>query len=334
MPKVSIIMPVYNKADYLPETFNALISQSYQDWEMIVINDGSTDGSADIIEKYMGRDSRICCIKQNNRGVSAARNTGLSKASGEWIWFVDADDLPNRKFLKNVFSNERDDTIDIIVGNYQRLETDGEIHEVFVEEKGPVLSESFPNIFMKYQYKIGYWGYLWNKLIRRKLLLKKQLKFQEGLTLAEDLKFMVELYRENTNIYIVPYIAMRYTVDAVNASKDKIIDYWAQLSIQIEIKEWIIERCQKSEYANQFQWIISRYAAFVVFYGYENNEDYIKYAKTMVENPKVNSELCTNNIDFVMYPIVWCLIGKRYLLLKVYLSIRSGIRKLYRKMLA
>ncbi len=334
MPKVSIIMPVYNKADYLPETFSALMSQSYQDWEMIVINDGSTDGSADIIEEYIRRDSRICCIKQINRGVSAARNTGLSKASGEWIWFIDADDLPNRDFLKNVFSNERGDTIDIIVGNYQRLEKDGEIQEVFVAEKGPVLSESFPNIFMKYQYKTGYWGYLWNKLIRRELLIKKQLKFQEGLTLAEDLKFMVELYRESANIYIVPYVAMRYTVDAVNASKDKTIDYWAQLSIQIEIKEWIIDCCQKSEYTKQFQWIISRYAAFVVFYGYEDNEDYIKYAKMMVENPKVNSQLCMDNVGFAMCPIVWCLIGKRYLLLKVYLSIRSGIRKLYRKMRA
>lgn len=331
MPNVSIIMPVYNKANYLTKTFNALISQPYQDWEMIVVNDGSTDGSANIIEKYMERDPRICCVKQNNRGVSAARNIGLSKASGEWVWFVDADDLPNREFLQEVFSDEQDD-VDIIVGNYQRLEIDGKITDVFVEEQGLISVESFPNIFMKYQYKTGYWGYLWNKLIRRNFLTKEGVKFQEGLTLAEDLKFMVKLYRENAVIYSVPYSAMRYTVDAVNASGGKKIDYLAQLSIQTEIKEWIIDYCHKEEYMDYFRWMISRYAAFVIYYGYENDEDYICLAKMLGNNEGVSSQLCTNNIDSVMKPIVWCLSRKKYFLLSIYLSVRMEIRNIYRKL--
>lgn len=332
MPTVSIVMPVYNKADYLTATFDALISQSYEDWEMIVVNDGSTDGSADIIDKYAQMDGRIYCIKQNNRGVSAARNTGFSKALGEWIWFVDADDLPNKDFLKNVFSNKYDDTVAVIVGSYQRLEENGEIRGVQIEEQGFILSEDFPNLFMKYQYKTGFWGYLWNKLIKRDLLIEVQMKFQEGLTLAEDLKFMLGLYQQNINLYSIPYSAMRYTVDAINASKEKKIDYLAQLSIQIEIKEWIIDYCRKLEYTNHFRWIISRYAAFVVFYGYENNEDYIRMAKTMVENQKVNSQLCTKDVESVMRPIIWCLIGRNYFLLKVYLFVRTGIRKMYRRM--
>ena len=332
MPNVSIIMPVYNKANYLAKTFNALISQSYQDWEMIVVNDGSTDGCTDIIEKYVERDSRICCVKQNNKGVSAARNAGLSIASGEWIWFVDADDLPNQEFLQDVFSDEQDDTIDIIVGNYQRLEINGEILDVFVEEQGLILVENFPDLFMKYQYKTGYWGYLWNKLIRRKFLQKKQINFQEGLTLAEDLKFMVELYRENTYIYIVPYMAMRYTADAINASKEKRIDYMAQLSIQIEIKEWIVDSCKKLEYVNYFKWIISRYAAYVVYYAKENNEDYISLAKMLGRTEQVNSQLSLKNIESIMKPIVWCLIRKKYSILRMYLLTRKNIRNIYRKM--
>lgn len=331
MPNVSIIMPVYNKANYLKKTFNALISQSYQDWEIIVINDGSTDESLEIIEKYMEKDSRIYCIKQNNRGVSVARNVGLSKASGEWIWFVDADDLPNQEFLQNVFSVKQDDAIDIIVGNYQRLELDGKIKNVFVKEQGLISSEKFPELFMKYQYKIGYWGYLWNKLIRKSFLQMKQINFQEGVTLAEDLKFMVEMYCDKACIYIVPYVAVRYTVNDINMEKEKKIDYWTQLFIQIEIKKWIVDCCKKMEYVNYFKWIISRYAAYIIFYAQENCKDYINFAKKMRNIEEVNSQLSLKNVETSMKPIVWCLIKKKYFILKMYLVLRKNIRSIYRK---
>ena len=85
MPKVSIILPVYNKDEYLSATLNLLINQSYQDWELIVVDDGSTDDSSEIIESFALRDHRINIISQENRGVSAARNLGLSRATGEWI---------------------------------------------------------------------------------------------------------------------------------------------------------------------------------------------------------------------------------------------------------
>lgn len=331
MPNVSIIMPVYNKSDYLAETFDALLCQSYKDWELIVVDDGSTDGSSDIIKRYVRRDSRVCCIKQNNRGVSAARNTGLKEAAGEWIWFVDADDLPDKEFLAHVFWDNDNDSADLIVGNYQCLDKNGTYRRVEIEEPGLILSDDFPDVFMKYQYKTGFWGFVWNKLIKRSLLSDTQIKFQEGLTLAEDLKFMVGLYRENINIYCIPYNAMRYTVDAVNASGAKEVDYWEQLAIQIEIKNWIVDHCQRLNFIDYFKWMISRCAAFVVFYGYENNEDCTMIAKALSENREVNSQLCIDNVEPIMRPIVWCLIFKTYILLRGYLSARTGIRKIYRK---
>ena len=85
MPKVSIILPVYNKEEYLPAAFNSLLNQSYQDWELIVVDDGSTDTSGEIIEHFARQDPRITSLSQENRGVSAARNSGLSKAAGEVI---------------------------------------------------------------------------------------------------------------------------------------------------------------------------------------------------------------------------------------------------------
>src|SRR5690606_23236276 len=92
MSKVSIIIPVYNKAPYLEQCLNSVINQTYKNLEIIIIDDGSTDNSLEICEKYRKKDERIQLISQENQGVSVARNKGIQKASGEWIYFLDADD--------------------------------------------------------------------------------------------------------------------------------------------------------------------------------------------------------------------------------------------------
>lgn len=330
MPRVSIILPVYNKEEYLDTTLSLLISQSFQDWELIIVDDGSTDNSSKIVRKYALSDSRIKTISQENRGVSAARNQGISNASGEWIWFVDADDVPNKEFLCNIFSNSFPDDIDIIVGNYERLEKNESIQIVEIKEKGYISSEQFPDIFMKYQYVTGYWGYLWNKLIKRQQLMKHNIRFQEGLTLAEDLKFMIALYRRNVKLFCVPYFSMRYTVDSNNSSGRKKIDYLSQLEIQLEIKEWIVDYRKSVIEIEFFKKIISSYAAFVIFYGYEDNLNCKKLAKILLDNPHVMSQLSTKNIERTMLPIVWCLKNRKIFIMNVYLYLRKMLRNIYR----
>ena len=161
-PKVSIIMPVYNKALYLQRTFDALVQQEFKDWELIVIDDGSTDESQEIIEQYVATDNRIRNKRQKNQGASQARNEGLKLACGEWIWFVDADDLPSYDFLNKAFSVKNDDdAIDLIIGFYSKMFPDGKMKQVDLEEQGVVSSKEIPDLFMKYQYETGYWGYLW-----------------------------------------------------------------------------------------------------------------------------------------------------------------------------
>ena len=94
MVQVSIIMPLYNKKQYVEKVINAIIDQTYQDWELIVVNDGSSDGSEKIVQQMNQKDDRIKLINQENKGVSEARNKALQFAKGKWIWFVDADEPP------------------------------------------------------------------------------------------------------------------------------------------------------------------------------------------------------------------------------------------------
>ena len=92
-PLISVIIPCYNQARYLPEALESLLAQSLQDWECIVVNDGSTDNTIEVAAAYEARDSRIRLVSQKNRGLSGARNRGIDEAKGNWIQFLDADDF-------------------------------------------------------------------------------------------------------------------------------------------------------------------------------------------------------------------------------------------------
>ncbi|MFI3241776.1 MAG: glycosyltransferase, partial [Alphaproteobacteria bacterium] len=92
MNKISIIIPVYNVEKYLSQCLDSILNQTFNDWEAICVNDGSTDKSAEILTKYANKDSRIKVINQENYGVSSARNAAVKKITGEWTCFLDADD--------------------------------------------------------------------------------------------------------------------------------------------------------------------------------------------------------------------------------------------------
>ena len=120
---ISIIVPVYNTAPYLPQCLDSLVNQTYRDIEIICVNDGSTDNSPDILKAYAERDSRILVIHQENLGLSGARNKGLESARGEWVMFVDSDDWLNEEALKKALEVLKlcvrgPKTLDLLICNY------------------------------------------------------------------------------------------------------------------------------------------------------------------------------------------------------------------------
>ncbi|MCD7809093.1 MAG: glycosyltransferase family 2 protein, partial [Erysipelotrichaceae bacterium] len=309
MLKVSIIMPVYNKEMYIAKVIQAILNQTFKDFELIIINDGSTDKSFNIIQYYGDIDNRIKIINQKNAGVSAARNAGIEKANGEWIWFVDADDVLDINFLNNVFSFELKD-VNLVVGCFNKVFND-HIETISIDEYKIISSNDFPDIFMKYQYENGYWGYLWNKIIRREIITKLNLEFQVGLTLAEDLLFMVNIYEYGCNILSLPCLTMNYTVESINSSKEKKVNYKQQLNIQLKIRKWIIESCKKDYYINFFNSIISRYASYIIFYKFEESMNCDKEIDELINNQIVYNSLTCENVEPIMKLIVKKLKKKR-----------------------
>ena len=105
MVKYSFIVPVYNTKKYLKKCLDSLIKQTFKDFEIIIVNDGSTDNSMEIIEKYKNKYSNIKVIEQQNQGLSLARNNGVKKTSGEYILFIDSDDYIEKDLLKQIDKN-------------------------------------------------------------------------------------------------------------------------------------------------------------------------------------------------------------------------------------
>ena len=115
MSLISVIIPIYNDEEYLNQCLNSVVYQSHKDLEIILIDDGSTDRSGAIADKYAKKDDRIQVIHQRNKGASSARNYGLKKAKGEWISFVDADDYLDKEFFKTLLTKA---DIENLIENY------------------------------------------------------------------------------------------------------------------------------------------------------------------------------------------------------------------------
>ena len=121
MPAISVIMPVYNVEKYLPRCIDSVLNQTFQDWELICVNDGSPDGSAAILSEYANRDARIKIVTKKNGGLSDARNAGMAVATGDYILYVDSDDFIHPQTMEIAYHFAVRDGSDIVSFTYDRI---------------------------------------------------------------------------------------------------------------------------------------------------------------------------------------------------------------------
>ena len=196
-PKISIIVPIYNTGKYLEPCLDSIISQTYQNLEIILVDDGSTDDSPNIIKEYAKKDKRIVSIRQDNQGQSAARNTGLLKATGDFISFIDSDDCIKPTFIEDLFNNYSDSTAITVCGiHYKRLRQKS-ANDVYINPIRPKHSRESSKSYILYLLAID--GRMYssvNKLYRADLA--KKCHFDEKLNFAEDTKFVLDYLKKST----------------------------------------------------------------------------------------------------------------------------------------
>lgn len=187
MNLVSIIVPVYNVNDYLRECLQSIVSQTYKNIEIILIDDGSTDGSGSICDEFAQKDSRIKVIHKINEGVSTARNLGIQLSTGKFVLFVDSDDWIEENYVSELLGEYNKVDYDLVICNYNKIYSqDKQTRPIVLRTE----INNFTGDFSKDFYFLrSLLSYPWIKLYQRDIIIKNQICFPKDFTDAEDQVF-------------------------------------------------------------------------------------------------------------------------------------------------
>lgn len=201
--KLSVVVPVYNTEEQLPRCVDSLLPQMDDTCELVLVDDGSSDSSGELCDAY-GDDSKVTVLHQANRGVSAARNLGLEKASGEYIWFVDSDDWVTDEALRFVLDDLADSKIDLLCFAEEKVSVSGETIGLLPApylgcgaKDGPLL--------------LGDGLYPHSHVFRKSLCF--DLRFDESLSLLEDRQFFYRLWLKAENVVSIDAALYCYVID-------------------------------------------------------------------------------------------------------------------------
>ena len=193
-PMVSIVVPIYNAENYLRRCVDSILNQEYTDFELLLVNDGSTDASGDICEEYGDQDPRVIVIQKENTGVSDSRNRALDRARGKYLQFLDSDDWITPDATRLFVRAAEEYGCDMVISDFyrvvgERLSTKGDI-----EEEGVLTREEFAAHMMENPADF-YYGVLWNKLYRRDIVEEHNLRMDTDINWCEDFMFNLEYIR-------------------------------------------------------------------------------------------------------------------------------------------
>lgn len=209
-PLLTIIIPAYNAAASVGRIVSSIVAQEFRDFELIVVDDGSTDNTINVLRGLKKNDPRIIIRSQKNGGPSSARNTGLEKARGQYVMFFDADDDIDPQMLKKMVSEAQTHKSDLVVCGWRiDLQTQNDLIKNYKQVSPPSQHiEGSQAVIKPYVLRsIGRSGQLynlWNKLFRRDIIQKAGLRFREDLRFGEDLVFTFHYLRHASRLQLIP----------------------------------------------------------------------------------------------------------------------------------
>ncbi|WNQ12686.1 glycosyltransferase family 2 protein [Paenibacillus aurantius] len=219
--RVSVIVPVYNGEGYLLPCLQSLAAQTLKEWEVIVVNDGSSDGSGAVAERFSESDSRFRVIHQENQGVSAARNAGIRQARGDYLGFVDADDTVEPDFLETLYREALKDRCDIVVSTFEselegrKVVTDYPFPADLLMGKKEIQEEILPYFIRTDQLNTAC-----TKLYRRTMIQDNAVEFPLKMALGEDGIFNMRAFQQAERIKFLRYTGYQYRETEGSATRN------------------------------------------------------------------------------------------------------------------
>lgn len=201
-PLVSVIVPVYNAQETIDKCLTSILNQTFTDYEILLMNDGSTDGSLQVLREYEARYPFIRVIDKPNEGVAKTRNQAMTLAYGEFVMFIDNDDYIDEDYIETFYNAIKDNNLDIVVGGYRRVSNSRVLFEVALEQdewsKYTVISP-------------------WAKIYRKKFLLEHRILFLDYI-LGEDVYFNLSAYAQTDKVRCIPYVGYNWYDNVVSVS--------------------------------------------------------------------------------------------------------------------
>ena len=338
--KISVIIPVYNSQNYIGECLESIINQTYNNLEIIIVNDGSDDNSLKIMKKYKELDERVIIINKENEGVSVARNVGIDAASSEWLTFVDSDDYLEKDAIENLVKGIDKDTQMVIsnvycVVNNKRKVAPCEYSKktVFQENNKRELIESI--IYDNNKWKMKYAATPFAKLYSKNLLIENKINFVKGITNGEDGVFNFLCYNYAKKIIFIENLTYNYRLYPESASKkydSNLIKNYTKLLIELE--KQLIERNLYKKYENEYRFsVLRRLNKFFNKYFFDKRtkktyRELKKEFKNLLETQPYKNIIYNGNTKFlsIKRKLMLLLVRKKqFMLLKFFYTLNKGI---------
>ena len=270
MAKISIIVPVYNVEQWLERCVDSIVAQTYADWELLLVDDGSTDRSGAICDRYAASDSRIQAFHKPNGGVSSARNLGLDHAKGEWITFVDSDDWVKQDYLKNLYANTNGH--DLVIAYANVYYNDGHIET----ENYPSYEVTEDNADWLFTRSAMSWHTSpWSKIYRYELIEKNNLRFDEKIHIGEDAVFLYSYMLLSSKIFISNHTDYCYQCQLEGSLTKKINTVDSELYTMKSIEELTNKLIPKFKLGDdsikELRWLNASYIGRVLNSLYHNH---------------------------------------------------------------
>ena len=255
---ISIIVPIYNVENYLRQCLDSIMNQTYQNFECLLINDGSPDNSADICREYVSKDSRFRYFEKENDGVSSARNLGIEHSKGEYITFIDSDDWVESDYVETLYDELIKENADIAVSTYKRFEMGDNCWYVHAFQRGydkkVFTNKKFMDELLSLDGFDNSYRFVSGKLVHRNML--ENIAFNVATTFGEDMEFWFKIYmvsdrvvyvnKETYNYRTDERISKHFTLDAVRSDVQQRLNFIALLSSRgIDTKGYLDECLKK-----------------------------------------------------------------------------------------
>ena len=241
MEKVSVILPIYNVEKYLKNCIESVRNQTYENLEIILVDDGSTDNSGKICDEIAKSDERVMVIHKQNGGLAAARNTGYLEATGTYLMYIDSDDIVKKDVVKNCVEAIGKENSDVVIFGYEKVDETGNIIETCKWKKATYTNEQMLGKLYDSIREMSF-GYAWNKLYRKSVIDESKILGDAKVIDREDLIYNLELLNYWKKITYIDYVGYEYLQRSTsllhnsNLARLNGIEYFVEKIFDTEIK--------------------------------------------------------------------------------------------------